>query len=582
MVFMCVVVPSVLATNAQSDDFGTSGYSLMPGSSHLQGPLVGGTSANDLLGAQRFYNAGFTGTNAVMANIEAGHVWNGHETLAHVTYIPTSGASGEVDRHATWVAMVMGGRPNGAKSGDYQRGMAPDAQLASGAIALSWSSSATRYSGNFNPDFNGISTIGQYRAAFITGVPASGGPRTADVINSSYNGNGDLAGSDTLSGTLDALLNENPRTLLTSAAGNTLPTGDGPNRVPLPASSYNGISVASLAPNGGSFDVWSIFSNGGPNDYFDPVSGTIGMVRQVVDLAAPGEQVNTAYYGGETGGNGPSLMGAANGPAGGPDFYTRSVRGTSFASAAVAGGAALLYDAAYEALASTPDARDSRVMKSVLMNSADKTVDWDNGQAEHPNAGGGVFTTRGVDNRVGAGRMNLDRAFDQLLTGTTDLSGTAHGMLGSVNPVGWDFGEVAEGTPNDYLINGVLEAGSLFSATLNWYRDRSTVGTTGYADNSFDDLDLELWSAAGGSPLGLISQSSSRYNNTEHFHFAIPTTGEYMLRVRWVSEVFDVVADANLEKYGLAWAALAVPEPATLLLLAILLPVMVCTRERHV
>jgi hypothetical protein len=572
-----------LPATAHGADVGISDFYLVSGFGHQPGPFVGAVNVSTLLGAQRFYDAGFTGSNSVVANIEAGYIWNGHETLTHVTYIPTFGAAGEIDRHATWVAMVIGGRPGGTNAGEHQRGMAPDAQLASGAIALSWPSGATRYTGNFNPDFNGISTMGPYRAAFITGVPTSGGSRTADVINSSFNGSGDFAGSDTLAGTLDALLNENPRTLMTAAAGNTTsPGGQGPNRVPFPASAYNTICVAALAPNGGVYDTPSFFTNGGPNDYFDPVSGTIGAVRQVVDIAAPGEGFSTAYYGGETGGNGPTLMGAANGPAGGADWYTRSVSGTSFSTPTVAGGAALLYDAAHAVLATTPDARDSRVMKSVLMNSADKTVDWDNGQAEHPNAGGGVFTTRGVDDRVGAGRLNLSRAFDQLLSGTTDLSGTAHGMLGTVNPVGWDFGEVAEGLANDYLINGVLEAGSTFAATLNWFRDRSTVGTTGYADNSFDDLDLELWNTTGGAPLELISQSSSRYNNTEHFHFAIPATGQYMLRVRWVGEVFDVAGDANLEQYGLAWAGVAVPEPATLLLLAILLPVMVCTRERHV
>ena len=109
------------------------------------------------------------------------------------------------------------------------------------------------------------------------------------------------------------------------------------------------------------------------------------------------------------------MSGPANGPTGGPDWYTRNISGTSFASPTVAGGAALLYDAAYDMLAATPDARDARVMKAVLMNSADKTLDWDNGQAAHSNGNGGVMTMRGLDNDAGAGRMNLDRAFDQLL-----------------------------------------------------------------------------------------------------------------------------------------------------------------------
>ena len=64
----------------------------------------------------------------------------------------------------------------------------------------------------------------------------------------------------------------------------------------------------------------------------------------------------------------------------------------------------------------------------------------------------------------------------------------------------------------------------------------------------------------------LISTSNSRYNNNEHFNFAIPTTGEYILRVRWTEEMFDLVGDANIEQYGLAWASVAIPEPTALVL----------------
>jgi subtilase family protein len=575
------IVAAGASALADGEMIGTSEFFLGSGTGHLQGPFVGSVNANNLVGAPRFYNAGFTGTNAVIANIEAGYVWTGHEALSHVTTIPASpGAAGEVDRHATWVSMVLGGRPGGANPGDHQRGMAPNAQLASGAIATNWPSSLTRYTGSFNFNFSAISTFGPYRAAFLTGVPVAGGSRTADVINSSYNGNGDLAGVNSLSGTLDALINQNPRTLLTTAVGNTLPTGEGPNRVLFPATGYNTISVAALTSNGGLYNLPSVFSNGGPNDYFDSVNGTVSAVRQVIDIAAPGESFSTAYYGGETGGNGPSLMGPANGPAGGPDFYTRSISGTSFSSPTVAGGAALLYDAAYAVLAARPDARDGRVIKSVLMNAADKTMGWDNGQIDHPNGGGGVQTTRGVDDRVGAGRLNLDRAFDQFLNGTTDVAGTVHGSLGAVKPVGWDFGEVAQGATNDYLINGTIVEGTTLTATLSWFRDRSTLGLTEYQDESFDNLDLELWSALAGGPVSLISESFSRYNNTEHFEFKVPTTGQYMLRVRWKEELFDVLGDVNAEHYGLAWSTFAVPEPTTLTLMCIILAACGLARRR--
>lgn len=561
------------------DELATTGLFLQSGSGHQQGPFTGAFDLNDLMGAQRFYDAGYTGTNAVMANVEAGYIWNGHETLGHVGLIPTSpGALGQYDRHATWVGTVLGGRLGGANPGNYQRGMAPDAQLVSGAIATNWV--GTRFSGSFNFSTSGLSTYGPYRAAFLTGVTVAGGARTADVVNSSWTSASGIDGSDRLAGTLDALANENPRTLLTLAAGNTLPSGAGPNRVLSPASGYNHMSVASLQPNSGAYDLPSNFSNGGPNDFFDPVHGTVFAARQVIDIAAPGENFSTAYYGGETGGNGPTLTGPPNGPAGGPDWYSRNVNGTSFAAPTVGGGAALLYDAAYAVLGATPDARDARVMKAVLMNSADKTLGWDNGQIAHPNGDGGVFTTQGLDNRVGAGRLNLDRAFDQFLGGTTDVAGTGQGALGAVDAIGWDYGQVAQDLTNDYLINGTLRAGELFTATLAWFRDRTSVGSTNFSDISYDNLDLELWDVVGNTAAGLISSSSSQYNNSEHFHFTVPTTGRYMLRVRWTDELFDLAADVNAEHYGLAWSTVAVPEPGTILLMTIGVSVLVFARRR--
>ncbi|HVT27874.1 MAG TPA: PEP-CTERM sorting domain-containing protein, partial [Lacipirellulaceae bacterium] len=68
--------------------------------------------------------------------------------------------------------------------------------------------------------------------------------------------------------------------------------------------------------------------------------------------------------------------------------------------------------------------------------------------------------------------------------------------------------------------------------------------------------------------------SDSQYNNTEHFSFAIPTTGQYTLRVRWTGEMFDNVGNMNTDQYGLAWSTTLanVPEPSSLMLLLALMP----------
>jgi uncharacterized protein YjbI with pentapeptide repeats len=539
----------------------------------VKGPVRGGTNINSLVGADAFYSQGYTGTNAVIANIESGHVWNGHETLQHVLQIPNHPQSlNEIDRHPTWVASIIGGRQGGANPGPYQEGIAPDAQLYSGAVASQWN--GPRFTQAFN--FANESVFDQYRKAFSSGVNLAG--RRADVINSSWGGDEGANGSDTLSIALDGFANANPRTLFVVSAGND---GPGPNTVFSPASAYNNMSVAALGPNL-PYDRPASFSSGGPNNYRDPVNGTVNNARPVVDIAAPGEMLSSAYYGGETGGNGttdnPSESGLGPtglpaGPLGGADYYTRGgLSGTSFAAPTVAGGAALLYDAAYSLLSSNDDARDARVMKAVLMNSADKTIGWNNGQVAHPNGLGGVLTTQGLDNRVGVGRMNLHSAYGQFLEGATDVAGTSSGNIGLVENIGWDFGQVVSGVTNDYYFASPLAGGSSLTATLTWFRDRRINASNAVFDDSFDDLNLELWSVVDGAPASLISESSSLYNESEHFSFALPATGEYALRVRWFKEGFDVVADANQEMYGLAWWAgtglntLLIPEPAALLL----------------
>ena len=413
----------------------------------------------------------------------------------------------------------------------------------------------------------------------LTAHRAKNSPQSSSILPGTCRTSRDTRRQKPKSIALDGFANANPRTLFVVAAGND---GPGPNTVLSPASAYNNMSVAALGPNP-PYDRPAIFSSGGPNDYRDPVNGTVNNARQVVDIASPGDMLSSAYYGGETGGNGTtdnpseSGLGPSGLPAGslgGPDYYTRgALGGTSFAAPTVAGGAALLYDTAYDVFPGNADARDARVMKAVLMNSANKTFGWNNGQVAHPNGNGGVLTIQGLDNRVGAGRMNLDNAYDQFLTGTTDIAGTTGGNLGLIDDIGWDFGQVSSGTTNDYFFNSPLAGGSTLNATLTWFRDRRINASNTVFDDSYDDLNLELWSVVDGTFISLISESASLYNESEHFSFELPVPGDYALRVRWFKEVFDVVGDANQELYGLAWrtgatlAAATIPEPASVMLL---------------
>lgn len=120
-----------------------------------------GINLNTFLGADTFYNAGFTGQSTIVTNVEAGHIWGntaaiaagtttGHESLAHVTnfthhatawnYVGTPGdqATDLVDQHATKVGMLIGGRNTVVNPGQHQLGIAYGTDLRSAAMATSW------------------------------------------------------------------------------------------------------------------------------------------------------------------------------------------------------------------------------------------------------------------------------------------------------------------------------------------------------------------------------------------------------------------------------------------------------------
>jgi subtilisin family serine protease len=506
---------------------------------NLPGTFNAGTNVNNLIGANRFYNAGIRGQGTITANVEAGLIWNGHETLGHVSnYSYHSDAFGSTtaelfDRHATWVGSHIGGRGTNG----YQMGIAPDTDLRSGAIATAWSGSA--YATGFG--FNLNSFKGGYQPFF----------GTADVINSSWGGTSP-AGNNPYAIALDGWAAQYSNTTFVVSAGNS---GPNPNTVGWPGSGYNAITVGAL-DNGGNNSYSSIasFSSRGPQDFYNAATNTVIQgVRAAVDIAAPGTNLTAAYYGGQTGGNNTGLVGSAS--SGGPTSYSTSVNGTSFASPIVAGGVALIKSASYNnvELAANAASRDTLVVKSVLMNSADRITGWNNGQVAHSNGLGGVKTTQALDWVSGAGKINLDEAFDQyLMAGTRDVSGLGSGDLGAVSSVGWDLGNVDIGGSNLYRIGGLLEANSTFNVSLNWFRDRlfnttnNTVSDIAQADLTLRVIDLTTSS--------VISESLSLYNTSELLSFVLPRTSQYGIEVVYGGTTFGSDLDVN---YGLAWSGTA-------------------------
>ncbi len=513
-----------------------------------------GLSINQRLGANTLYNLGYTGTRSIMATIEAGLPWNGHETLGHqTTHLFAPGFSGsqlgQFDRHATWVAHIMGGRINPADSQEYQRGIAYGAALWAGAIATSWGSAA--YALNFSWS-NNNAFLNPYQTAMLSGVQGS----TADVINSSF-GFSDSAASSNIARALDGMLYQSKK-IMTASAGNT---GPSINTVGAPATAYNVISVGSSASDTSnpSYSSLSSFSSRSPSNYSGP-DGSFQGVRAKVDLLAPGQNLTLAHYGGQTGGN---WNGSHTG--GGPGHYNTNVWGTSFSAPTVAGGAALLVDVGKDRFAGG-NSIDSRTIKSILQTSAEKFGDWGNGMTLQGD--GSYFTSQALDYGQGAGQMDLTNAFNVYTNGTTDLTGTGGG---TIDEVGWDVGSVSASSGNQYFFAEQLQGGSKLTATLNWFVHRDfqgidEAGNITAPDLAFSDLSLELFSVTSGSLGNLLARSDAKFLNVEHFAFELPETGFYALQVNYLGKRYNLGNAGAFEEYALSWSAMAapVPEPATM------------------
>ncbi len=513
----------------------------------------GGTfDLNAFLGADRYYTNAtpISGQNTVSVNLEAGHLWNGHETLQHVTTFYNSAdtfGGGAVaplyDRHATWAAMFIGGRETALDPSIEETGLAPGTDLRSAAFATHWSGNAYALYFVFSPN----SYITAYSSAFAV----------ADVINSSY-AYSDPGGDDESTMFSDAMSFQNPETLQVVSAGNS---GPGANTVGAPGSGYNTLTVGALG-SANNFDSVAVFSSRGPQDFAygtDTNIVTIPGVRAAVDLSAPGESLVSAFYGGQTGGNNTNLVGSSN-QGTNEDAYTAGIQGTSFASPIVAGGAALVYSAAktLPTLATNAEATQNMVVKSLLLTGADKTSGWSNGQFT---TNGVVTTTQSLDWAVGAGRMNLDRTFDLQVNGQAGVDGVAVGAQGAVLGSGWDFGAAQINFDNDYTINEVLLGGSTFTTSLSWMRAREfEPATSAVRELAQADLNISLWSLGNDySFQSKVAESISLYNTVEHLSFALPETGLYGLRVSYDGNTFDNTDGSGwgspsfLQGYGLAW-----------------------------
>jgi MYXO-CTERM domain-containing protein len=249
--------------------------------------------------------------------------------------------------------------------------------------------------------------------------------------------------------------------------------------------------------------------------------------------------------------------------------------GTSYASPVVAGAATQLSsiahqlsnyfagstdaNAAVEQQAAS-DANDGRVIKAILLNSADKLPGWNNGQTM---VNGVLTTTQGLDFTMGAGALNVARAADNYLDGQFDPKVVGQSQLG-LGPKGWDLSTVSKGVDNLYDL-GQITSGTTLTTTLTWFVDRAYNSATQTADEgTFVNLNLDVYEVVAGSDQ-LIAVSVTPYENVQQLSFVLPDSSDYVIGVDFAGIAYGPAGSAGptSETYALAWsdAEVDVPEP---------------------
>lgn len=220
---------------------------------------------------------------------------------------------------------------------------------------------------------------------------------------------------------------------------------------------------------------------------------------------------------------------------------------TSYATAQVSGGAALLLQAGGrgDGGANTNAATDIRTLKALLLNGATKPPDWTNAP------------TQPLHFRYGAGVLNVFNSYRQLAGGknsfiesTSVSAGNDHppgGATGAVGVLsGWDFNtnssSASSGTVKHYYFNATNPPGSFtLTATLAWNRQ------SGKTD--INNLDLFLYNCASSN---LVACSTSLVDNVEHVFVPKLAPGRYDLQV--LMNAGGVNPGNNSEPYALAFA----------------------------
>jgi hypothetical protein len=428
--------------------------------------------------AEYLWQQGITGTGVEIGVLDLHLADSGHPALAGNYLGSQNFANG-----ASWLAFHATAVAGAAVSQDpNQLGVAHGA---------GWWTGQTTNRASRLPNQDAMTVSAE---TFAQGLGVLNG-NPVEVLTMSIGVNGSDTANDQWSLALDHITSTLGTTVVV-AAGNDGPSGSsfpGP-----PGTAYNILSVGATGGSGAfvSEDYTQIapYSSRGPT--------TDG--RSKPDLVAPGSLITLPTVGGAW----------------------VETSGTSFAAPIVAGGAALLIDLGQSLGLDT----DAQVIKSVLLNSADKLSGWTHSP------------TAPLDPNLGAGQMNLEQAYHQYVAGPQ--------ASGSVSGRGWDHGLLSGSTAELYEIDGTILAGTSLTATLTWNREVTTdveeIESAVYTAAALENLDLLLY--ASNDLVTPVASSISTIDNVEHLFHTVPATGSYLLEVRAADGTV-----VNPTRYSLAW-----------------------------
>ena len=433
-------------------------------------------------------------------------------------------ANESVDPHAANVASVMISRDK------MLRGVAPNAFLYSAAIGT-----LTEFTGQqeecLASQHVALQNSGDVRATnFSFGEPLSRDVRP----------NASLDGNALLTQCID--WSARVHKLLYVIAGN-----QGRGGIPIPTDNFNGINVAySTRVDGRFMRVDS--ANLGSEPTFNAPNGSRPEAndgsRRSINLVAPGSEIEMFQ----------------------PNGARTISSGTSFAAPHVVATIALLQEFGDRQLRTgtnhwSLDSREPQVMKSVILNAADKIEDPGDGsllgmsrtlldESGRNWIESDAYTNQQIplNAELGTGHLNAFRAYEQLAGGQW--------TPGNIPTIGWSYSSLAKtGSTEDYVFEQPLKGGSYVSATLSWERLVELNSTDEYYDvgESFtgqplSNLDLYLMPADTDDISQSVWSSVSPEDSLEHVFIPVPADGRYKLRV-----VQQQANSGEAQPYALAW-----------------------------